>query len=54
MKNVNYSIRISELMAQYLVDKARERQMLPSEYLRYIIQQEMDREGYYSHGKTDQ
>lgn len=52
MKNKNYSIRLSEIMAQYLVEKSRERQMLPSEYLRYIIQREMDKEGYYN-GKVD-
>lgn len=44
MKNKNYSIRLTEQMADFLVAKSKEMHMFPSEYLRYLVQREMDRE----------
>ena len=52
MKNKNYSIRLSEPMADFLVEQGRKMSMLPSEYLRYLIQKEMERTGY-QYGKQD-
>ena len=46
MKNKNYSIRLSEKMTEFLVSEAKKRELLPSEYLRYIIQKEMERINY--------
>ena len=52
MKNKIYSIRLSEPMTDFLVKQARKMAMLPSEYLRYLIQREMERTDY-QYGKQD-
>lgn len=47
MKSINYSVRISQLMSDFLKQEGQKMAMLPSEYLRYLIQKEMERKGYY-------
>ncbi len=42
MKNKNYSIRLSEKMANHLVEEARKMELLPSEYLRNLILRDME------------
>lgn len=53
MKDLNYSIRLTEAMKDHLVKEARKLQLLPSEYLRKIIMDDMDRRGYMWNGKVD-
>ena len=50
IKEKNYSIRLSNKMTDFLTEEAKKRELLPSEYLRYLIQKEMENLGY---GKTD-
>lgn len=52
MKNENYSIRLTEAMKEHLVTEARRMQLLPSEYLRKIIMEDMEKKGF-NYGKTD-
>ena len=52
MKENNYSIRISDRMKEHLIKMAKEKELLPSEYLRLLIERDIEREKY--HGKIDQ
>lgn len=52
MKSENYSIRLTEAMKEHLVKEARKLQLLPSEYLRKIIMDDMERKGF-CYDKTD-
>lgn len=52
MKDLNYSIRLTEAMKDHLVAEAHKLQLLPSEYLRKIIVEDMERKGF-CYGKTD-
>lgn len=45
-KDQNYSIRLTEKMVNFLVDTAKQKELLPSEYLRELIRQEMERTHY--------
>ena len=53
MKDLNYSIRLTKAMKDHLVAEAHKLQLLPSEYLRKIIVEDMERKGFYYHGKTN-
>lgn len=43
MKEENYSIRLSEKMKNFIIEQAKMRGMLPSEYLRFLLQREMEK-----------
>lgn len=53
MKSENYCIRLTESMKKHIVDEARKLELLPSEYLRKIIMEDMERKGF-GNGKTNQ
>lgn len=42
MNNKNYSIRLSEELVDFIVQKSRRLGMFPSEYVRFLIQREMN------------
>ena len=44
MKNITYSIRISGAMNDFIREQAKKKQLVPSEYLRFLIQREIEKE----------